>query len=307
MPKLHRSSYAPASSVNGGSIKYFIKCTPSSLSSIETIDAKAERAILSAVLNDGHVRKSQNVVVKLGISRNLKTEYSTASKLYKKIPGFVKYICGFECPDDVARYSNHAQSTKPASLCLSSESGADQVYVLVMPHIAKGSMLAYSWNTRNFPMLKSCLKQVVLSLATAFEMFGFLHSDVHLENILIRSTSKEQIAYDIANVSIPSHGVQVCIMDLEYAFMNARPTETIMFFKDIKHLFSDISYRLKLDLEGFNAIETFLLERTFKPRALHDAYRLLPMIDAMVFKGVQKPRTIEYDPNVFGGGNWGSF
>jgi len=303
-----RSSIPHSSSVHGGSIKYFIKCNLSSLSSIETIHAKAERAILSAVLNDGH----QNVVVKLGISKALKKEYSIASQLYKSIPGFMKYICGFACPDDVSRYSRQSnQGTKPSSLCLSTESGAEQVYVLVMPYIAKGDMLAFLWTAGNFPMFKSCLKQVILSLATAFEMFGFIHSDVHLENILIRSTSKQDIAYvgRTTHVSIPSHGVQVCIMDMEMSFMNARPTETIMLFRDIKHLFNDISYRLKLDLDGFDAIEKFLLERTYKPHALHDAYRLLPMIDAMVFKGIQKPRSIEYDPNVFGGGNsnWGSF
>lgn len=290
--KLEKHSHTRRYRLRGGaSEKYYIQCKQSGFEHLDPMDVNLERAIVKAVIHDGVVCNNAHVVAKIGTSSTIQKEWDMGLLLQKKIPGFIKYICTMNCPDNVHRLEHDNVS----SFCMQKESDPSK-HILIMPYMSGGSMREFEW-MNNIDKFKSCFKQLICSLVNAFEQHGFLHSDIHLGNVLLRETKKNTIHYEDIGICIPSNGVQICIMDFEHAFIGVSKTCTQDFYKDINHVLGDIMYTLKLEFEGFAEISNLVTKGCFTFMPVRDVLRLLPMIDSMKFQGKTKPIiTCKYDP-----------
>ncbi len=74
-------------------------------------------------------------------------------------------------------------------------------------------MAKYSWTLDNLNVLKVVLIQITYALCESFEKIGFVHHDLHLDNILLRLTKKEEIYYKIIDEKVKTSGIYAIIMD----------------------------------------------------------------------------------------------
>jgi hypothetical protein len=92
--------------------------------------------------------------------------------------------------------------------------------VILMPYFPLGSIAKYTWNPDNVVLLRSCLKQVMLSVISIFCNHGIIHGNFHTGNILLRPTKQSVIKYDISGVGqfeVPTYGIRTLIMDFEHS------------------------------------------------------------------------------------------
>jgi len=288
------------------SAKYYINCqnkiTSDNPSTVEWLEIL--RQLKPTNFHDtnrvllGILQKHREVVIKIGESDTLQKEYEIGQTLYKHIPGFIKYICFFKCADDFKKYPQSGRK----ELC---EGEGEQMKVLVMPHLKLGNMRSYNWNERNYEVLLSCMQQLSLSLMHAYDMFGFIHNDTHLQNVLLKPSTKSHFEYTLGGhmVRIPNKGIQIVFMDFENSMiLRDRPADGIQFvYKDIGRAFADLTYNMKLQVVNAEHILSLLNTLSITPLPLIDAYsRLAPLIDSLRFN--QMPvLSLKYNPHVFGG------
>ena len=276
LKQLVKNSDSPQSSLE----KYYVTCDDISdiATEISSIDTNNDRALLLSIV------RNKRVVIKIGESATIKKEYDIGKRL-SNIQGFIRYICVTRCHDDIEKYVKQRSNT---TIC-TNNTRDPTVNILVMPFVKQGSMRTYQWDETNIDEFKSCIKQLICSLAQAFEENGFLHTDIHLGNVLIRTCNRNYIHY--GNVAIQTHKKQICIMDFEHSFINVHHKETKMFFKDIKRIFEDITYALKMDFVGFQQLDEYVLKRIYSniEPPLGDVYKLLTLIDGLVYNGKTKP------------------
>ena len=91
-------------------------------------------------------------------------------------------MCLFNCFDNT--YYNIKEDLKK-NLCSASHTEENKKVVLIMPFIAEGSIKNFNWIENKLDILKSVLSQTIMSLFLAYHKLGFLHNDMHLDNILI--------------------------------------------------------------------------------------------------------------------------
>ena len=77
-----------------------------------------------------------------------------------------------------------------------------------------GNIKNYDWSKIHLKVLKNIIMQVILSLYTAYITKGFLHQDIHLENILLKSNTKE-IKYTLKDnyYELPYINLKIKIID----------------------------------------------------------------------------------------------
>jgi serine/threonine protein kinase len=119
----------------------------------------------------GILETHKQVVIKLSTAHSIYKEYRIADELCD-IPGFIRPHCYFECED--------TQSS---------------MKVLVLPFFEEGSMRSWNWAKKPTALLQSCLSQCIGSLLQAYESKGILHSDTHLDNVLLRKTTVNLMVY----------------------------------------------------------------------------------------------------------------
>lgn len=179
-----------------------------------------------------------DVVVKIG-DENLKREYAYGTKL-KKVKGFIKFDCFFECDDDYLDHPNE----KRKFIC---KGPGDSMQAIVMPYYPSGSMKSFAWNPNNKDLLRSSMKQACLSIYTAFVTKNIIHGDFHAGNILLNKTTTKQIVYkfpDMDDVVVLTHGYKTVIMDFENSsdFLQGTEFEKMTglnnFYFDLKKFFN---------------------------------------------------------------------
>ncbi len=172
---------------------------------LNTSDYDKSRVLL------GELEKYGEVVVKIGDSPDIYTEYQYSKLLYNT-KGFVKYICFFTCNDDFRTIP----SANRSSLCTGE---GDSMKVILMPYFPLGSIAMFKWGEPNLYIFKSCLKHAFVSVVTAFYNAQVIHGDFHPGNVLLKDTKQTFIEYSIPaigfNVSIPTNGIRTWIMDFE--------------------------------------------------------------------------------------------
>jgi serine/threonine protein kinase len=200
------------------------------------------------------------------------------------------------------------------SLCSASKETENKKAILVMPFIQEGSVKNFNWfNGDKFNVLKSIIQQTVISLTIAYNKCGFIHNDLHLDNILLKKTKKETIKYQMNNncngndtneITIKTYGYKSIIMDFDSSMINIDNKSKNgyeYFWKNIYNMISRIETDLKnkqnasVSVSNMKKIVTYILDQQ-----TINIFKLLEMIDMMQFKIVEPPKTLyKYDPNVF--------
>lgn len=203
-----------SSTRNPNSSKYYISCqekiTPNTegwikiIKSLKIVDDNDKSTVLLSVLD-----KHTDIIVKISDS-NLKKEYEYG-ELLKKIKGFVKYICFFECNDNFRNYPG-----KKTDLC---KGVGKSMKIIVMPYFKLGSLASYKWDSTNIKLFHTCLKHSLLSILMAFNKLNIIHGDFHPANVVLKETKQKELSYDIPTIGllehIPTYGIRTWVMDFE--------------------------------------------------------------------------------------------
>lgn len=165
------------------------------------------------------------IVVKISYNHNIIQRDFDINKKIKDIEGFIKYDYIFEYYDN-----NHLYK------------------FLIMPYTESKSLGEHFWKDDDKLKLRSLYKQIIMAYLIAFNKYKFIHVDNHLDNFLIKRTNKEKIIYELDNISINTHGVQIIIMDFDKSldeqynksFLSTYNERNfiIEFFRNIKNLFN---------------------------------------------------------------------
>lgn len=174
--------------------------------------------------------KSKNVVVKISGDNSIQHEYDV-SKRMAKVKGYVRYTCFFTCAGNYFDYPKRNKNY----LC---NGAGNSLKVIVMPLFPLGTVASHAWPSSESKILRSILKQAVLSYCFAFERMGFVHGDFHAGNIALKETRRELLKYKVSNteISIPTQGYKSVLMDFE----NSKFVRTKSAF-DLQHFYNDLA------------------------------------------------------------------
>ncbi len=285
------------SSVSSETSKYYVKCDAiDTASRIEVvrllqIQRDVDSRVLLAYLESNH--NKVNVVVKMGKDKStIKKEYYISEQLHKaECPGFIRFICIFECFDN----------NSPDKICQGTPENTKKD-VIIMRYFNLGSVKRHSWNSSNFHILRSIVIQTVCSLLVAYHTTGFIHNDSHLDNILIKRTTKTHNIYQIGkhNIDIETHNYTCVIMDFENCFFSDK-SSPIFFWKMMENIISRVGIELTNNKGSIlNISNKYDVLGYISKNENNDYMRVLniiPMIERMEMTILNKPN-VSYDPNV---------
>ena len=159
--------------------------------------------IKSAINYNNKNMKKSKFIVKITSSDNNtnKRDYYIYNKV-KSIKGFIKHYCIYNClEDDTCKNLYHKDN-----------------YIIISKYYNNSSIKNFKWKADNIYILKSLIKQILISLMEAYNKYGFIHKNIHLDNYLIKSTKKEYIEYK--DINIKSEGYKVAISDFDLSIIN---------------------------------------------------------------------------------------
>ena len=305
--ELERKQYKP----NAGN-KYHIDCkyleeNTNQIQITKLIRNQKDISILSAVIQEKKNQNQRHIVVKIGREdRTIEKEYNYGKELEKtKIPGFINYMCLFSCIDDT-----HLRGETPHEICKGKEDNPENhKKVLIMPYIMGGSIKYFDWNSNNFHILKSVLLQTLMSIFLAFHKVGFIHGDLHLDNILLKKTKKQEITYVLGDqtYSIPTNGYKIVIMDFDSSWMHVNKEEAIEFYwLDVYNMIS----RVNLDLSSKKGnrvimndnikILNYIQNQRLKRADAKNTLKIMDMIGDFSWVENLLHNKLSYNPNIFG-------
>lgn len=243
----------------------------------------------------GELEKRKDVIIKISSVETLYKEY-TIGKSLEDIPGFMKFICFFKCKGDYKDYPK--KDTK--GLC---DGVGTTMSVLVMPYFKMGSIRNYNWTKDSYESLKSCIIQIICSLMQAYELKRVIHNDMHLDNVLIKKTTRETIEYTLNGklISIPTNGLIISIMDFEQSLYERPETKgsgISYLYDDLKHMLADLRYRTNVKVDNDTDLDIMLSELKNKSVDFYTAYtRIDPLVKKIQF-GVKPTLSFTYNPNL---------
>ena len=137
----------------------------------------------------------KRIVVKITKNIDLK-RIKNINYLVRRLPNFPKIYFVFECNEDI------------------NNSNINIVLEIMKLYKHKLSDLT---NKLNIEEVKSILKQLIFSLIMAFESTGFIHGDLHIENILLNELKETKILeYQIENIKFNIEtDIECIIMDFD--------------------------------------------------------------------------------------------
>ena len=281
--------------------KYYVNCDDDLAKNPESLKLNT----LVKYDNDKHIIKALaheylhfgEIIIKMGrFDQTIGKEYEIG-KILSGIPGFVEFICLFQCYDDTG-------NILPKSICQAPIKSRDSnKLVLIMPYYELGSVKNYSWRGSDTPILRSILKQLVVSCYVAYLNIGFLHSDLHLDNVLLAKTALEYITYS-DDFNIKTNGYQISIMDFEMSFIGIQNTRANrqLFWSDYLTTFNRL-YELKTVVPfNLEKILHYLNIARVKFYALYldHIYELINLIDLLYFESADlRVKVPTYNPNIF--------
>ncbi len=305
MNRLERNHHKP-----DGANKYHINCNEleKNPSSIPVIKNKDDITILESIINDKNITsKQKHIVIKIGkVNKRIENEFMIGKFLEKhNIPGFIKYMCLFKCFDDIY-HKIDTNNIKSLSLCNAKKEDENMKAILVMPFISEGSIRTFKWNSDKYEVLKSVILQTIMSVFTAYQKYGFLHNDLHLDNILIKKTKKENIEYEYENRKIKTFGYKIVIMDFETSFINVEHSVgNVSYWQNLLNMISRLNFDIlnkdgdTVHLDNLNDITGFIIQQQNLKSSALKTKKILDMIENSKFKIIEIPKIKSYNPNVF--------
>jgi hypothetical protein len=295
---------------NDGANKYHIDCLKLE-KRVDSIEVSIENviqnvddvSILRAVLDNAEITKiNRNIVIKIGkVNKTIETEYNTGKILENaKIIGYINFMCIFDCYDNTF---DNIKKNKLKKICSGEKTDGQQKSVLIMPFIQDGSIKNFNWSNDNFDILKSVLQQIIMSSLTAYEKCGFIHNDLHLDNILLKKTKKDVIRYD--KKDIKTCGYKIVIMDFDRSFINIDIESGIDFYwLNLYNVLSRVNTDLdrpngdKIIMDNITKITSFIENQRTNKKSYMNAIKLLDIINDSTFSIIQKPKFV-YNPNIY--------
>jgi hypothetical protein len=310
----------------GNGDKYYIDCSQYNSDSIQPeslIQNKnlryQETTILQAVATDNFIQQHhRRVVVKIGRNtektpnpdnEDMSHKEFRIGKSLEKFTGFLKYICLFSCFDDsIGKFGNNDTNRRPftGKICNADEKTNENLkYVLVMPYIKDGSVANHNWTTENINVLKNIIIHTVLSIATAFYHIGFIHGDLHLDNVLLKKTKITNYEYFFTpEITINAHltGHKPVIMDFEKAQTGSR--DLYLFWSDLHQFTKNIDgMENKSNQRVFwkeeSKIVSFIIESKKNRAPVRNIMTLLEYIDNSSLTLQSKMSAASYNPDIF--------
>lgn len=216
-------------------------------------------------------------------------------KILQGILSFVEFICLFQCYDN-------SGNVLPRRICQAPiKIDEFNKLVLIMPCYQLGSVRNYPWRGSDTPILISLLKQLVFSCYIVYLKVGFLHSDLHLDNVLFTETRDEYINYS-PEISVKSQGYQIVMMDFEMSFVGIQNTRDNrkLIWNDYLTTFIRL-YELKtISPIGLEPILAFLNQARIELYPLNRIGDLIDLIDNLNFKNADLTIKVRsYNPNMF--------
>ena len=176
--------------INRTSKKYFLDCNTKISGNTNTREwLIIKNIILNQKVMEGLLDNNMKVVIKINTKENIDKEYNINKQL-ENFKGFVRYICKFSCKDDLNKYK-HDDGSWNEGFC--DPNGKDKTNTIVMPYYKLGNIRQYPWNKDTFDIFKKLIKNVVKILIYTNKEIGFLHNDLHLDNIMITNNCKVRI------------------------------------------------------------------------------------------------------------------
>jgi hypothetical protein len=192
--------------------KFVVKCEDMKCGKwLETVkDLMTTDAMLSEKTIEEILTKHRHVVMKIAYNDDTEEFVKDweAFQMLKTsdIPNTIEHLCMFKCNDDIKTYI-------PERMPVCRVKG-EMMQVLVMQHVPNGSFATFNWSTVPIEAFRSCIKQTILVALNAFVRCGFVHGDLHLDNVLVQSTNTTRISYDVGG-TVDLHGLEIKWMDFE--------------------------------------------------------------------------------------------
>ncbi len=310
MNSLERKHYKP-----DGANKYHVNCNeleknPGSIPIIfeKVILNKNDTTILQSIITDKIItEKNKNIVVKIGkVNKTIEKEFKIGKILEREnLTGFINYICLFNCYDNT--YNNIDEKNR--SLCSAKKEEDNLKTVLVMPYIEEGSIKNFRWNVNKYDSLRSVLLQTIMTVFIAYQSCGFLHNDLHLDNILVKKTKKDSLNYKIDDnmhpISIKTNGYKVVIMDFESSMLVIKNKDGLRaYWNNLLNMISRLHYDLKnrdgdrVAIVDLTNITSFIEKQENINGSSMNTLQLLDMIKDIKFIAREQIKTkLIYDPN----------
>jgi len=162
--------------------------------------------------------------------------------------------------------------------------------VLIMEYAIDGSFGLYNWSLDDIEIIKSCVKQLIVSLVDAYIKIGFVHNDLNNNNYVLKKTKNKDLKYNINGkeiiIQIPLNGFETAIMDLEDCEIEQNIN---IFIYSLKKLFNRIDdtysikniwekYSLKIDILMIKLRDLSMDDKT---KNIELAMRVLEILDIL--------------------------
>jgi len=289
-----------SSSISSYTSKYYIKCdavdTANRIEIVKLLQRQTDEdsRVLLAYLEKNHSKV--NIVVKMGRDNTtIRKEYSISEHLHKrKCSGFIKFICMFEYYDD----------NSPDKICQGIPEQDTKKEVIIMKYFNEGSVKCHSWTNTNFHILRCILIQTVYSLVVAYHRTGFIHNDLHLDNILVKRTTRPHNSYQIdkLDVETETNKYTCVIMDFENCFFTDK-SSPIFFWKMIENIITRVGIELtnnkgdKVEVSNIYDILSYISKN--KNNDYLRVLDIITLIEQMEFTLLSLPKMMVYDSNMF--------
>jgi tRNA A-37 threonylcarbamoyl transferase component Bud32 len=109
-----------------------------------------------------------------------------------------------------------------------------------------------SWSDLDINEVKSALLQTIAAYITAFSKLGFVHCDLHCNNVLLRKTKKTQVTYGDGHIQLQTYGILAFVNDFEHSKLGEKDHEQIIW--DVDDLINSVRSLLRSEISGFQHI-----------------------------------------------------
>ena len=188
----------------------------------------------------------KDIVLKISFIDSIKKEYNFAFQL-TELPNFIKYHYIFEsnnteenilCFNDIKNIINNN--------FIRLDYKEEPIGLLIMNYYKLGSIGKYEWNEYNFNILKNVLTQVAFAILYAYEKTKFIHNDLHIDNIVLKPKSVNNINY--GDCDLPIDVYEVIIMDFEKSTINNKENKLMYIISDLRKLLNNVLYMSKSNI-----------------------------------------------------------